>query len=268
MAGCRLTGWGASPSVAARQLPLGGRCWRQRGECLARCRLTVLGVSPSVAARQLSRRGEQLKAEGGVFGGLQADGLGSFPLSRCATAPARGEQLQAEGGECLARCRLTGWGVSPSVAARQLPLGGSMLEAEGGSAWRVAGGRARESPPQSLRDSSRSGGAVGGRGGECLAPCKLTGWGVSPSVAARQLSLGGSDFRADACGPCASSGPPVTAGGRPSSPLRRSVPADGAADPDRLRPRRCRPWGRPRQRSCRLAPRPLRVRRTARRSAS
>ena len=38
-----------------------------------------------------------------------------------------------------------------------------------------------------------------GEGG-CLARCGLTGLGASPSVAARQLPLGGSDFGVGACG--------------------------------------------------------------------
>ena len=103
------------------------------------------------ASLALTRRWLPRVGAAGGGGGGRAAAHGSLPLSRCATAPPRGERLdrvvptagwqgdwrapfgggspewelpEAE-GEAVRRPRLAGLGASPSVAARQLPLGGS-----------------------------------------------------------------------------------------------------------------------------------------------
>ena len=104
-----------------------------------------------------------------------------LPLSRCATAPPRGQRFPTSsprraGGERRGQRRSAR--ASPSVATRQLPLGGSDFRppppAERGESAAVGGGQ-RRPPPQSLRDSSPSGAAISDllppalRGGESAA---------------------------------------------------------------------------------------------------
>ncbi len=155
----RRAGLGASPSVAARQLPLGGsifrsqyrplrgRCRRQRGR--PRAPHDERGWEPPPQSlRDSSPSGEH------------------FPIP---ISPPEGEMPQAE-GEAARAARRAGLGASPSVAARQLPLGGSIFRSQ----YRPPRGRCRrqrgrphaphdercwEPPPQSLRDSSPAGGA-------------------------------------------------------------------------------------------------------------
>ena len=149
----RLAGLGASPSVAARQLPLGGSDWiglfggrlqagrlwlldrrapfgggspewelpQAEGEAVRRPRLAGLGASPSVAARQLPLGGSDWI---GLFGGrLQAGRL--WLLDRRAPFGGGSPEWELPQAEAVRRPRLAGLGASPSVAARQLPLGGS-----------------------------------------------------------------------------------------------------------------------------------------------
>ena len=214
----RLAGLGASPSVAARQLPLGGSDWigllggrlqagrlwlldrrapfgggspegelpKAEGEAVRRPRLAGLGASPSVAARQLPLGGSDWI---GLFGGrLQAGRL--WLLDRRAPfggGSPEGELPEAE-GEAVRRPRLAGLGASPSVAARQLPLGGSDWiglfggRLQAGRLWLVRSARSVR------RWLPRVGAAEGGGGGRSAAQAGL---GASPSVAARQLPLRG-----------------------------------------------------------------------------
>ena len=175
----RLAGLGASPSVAARQLPLGGSDWiglfggrlqagrlrladrraafgggclegelpKAEGEAVRRPRLARLGASPTVAARQLPLGGSDWiglfggrlqagrlwlldrrapfgggcprvgAAEGGGGGraAAQAGGAGSLPLSRCATAPPRGERLDR-----VVRGATPGWQALAPRSARSV----------------------------------------------------------------------------------------------------------------------------------------------------
>ena len=163
----------ASPSVATRQLPLGGSDFRSDSQILplrGRCPVGAEGEAaalrhhsrsweppPSVATRQLPRRGSDFRSE--------------FPNS-----PPEGEMPpRGRGGGRPASLPFAQLGASPSVAARQLPLGGSDFRsdsqilplrgrcpvgAEGEAALCRHYPRSWEPPPQSLRDSSPSGGAI------------------------------------------------------------------------------------------------------------
>ena len=161
-------------------------------------------------------------ADGGGRAAAQAGGAGSLPLSRCATAPPRGERLdrvvrgatpgwqalaprsarsvrrwlprvgacRRRRGRAVRRPRLAGLGASPSVAARQLPLGGSDWiglfggRLQAGRLWLLdrrapfGGGSPEWELPQA----------------EAVRRPRLARLGASPSVAARQLPLGGSDW--------------------------------------------------------------------------
>ena len=211
----RLAGLGASPSVAARQLPLGGSDWiglrgansrlagfgscrrapfgggspeweLPQAEAVRRPRLAGLGASPSVAARQLPLGGSDWI---GLFGGrLQAGRL--WLLDR--RAPFGGGCLEWElpQAEAVRRPRLARLGASPSVAARQLPLGGSD--------WiGLFGGRLQAGRLWLLdRRAAFGGGCLEWElpQAEAVRRPRLAGLGASPSVAARQLPLGGSDW--------------------------------------------------------------------------
>ena len=155
--------WESPPQSLRDSSPSGGAV-EGSGGSVGGLQADGLGSFPLSRWATAPPRGELLEAERGVLGALQADGLGSLPLSRCATAPARGELLEAAEG-VLGALQADGLGSFPLSRCATAPPRGEQLQAEGGSAWRDAGGRAWESPPQSLRDSSRSGGAVEGRGG-------------------------------------------------------------------------------------------------------
>ena len=218
----RLAGLGASPSVAARQLPLGGSDWigllvgqlqagrlwlldrrapfgggsrewelpEAEGEAVRRPRLARLGASPSVAARQLPLGGSDWS---GLFGGrLQAGRLWLLDRRAPFGGGSREWELPEAEGEAVRRPRLAGLGASPTVAARQLPLGGSDWiglfggRLQAGRLWLLdrrapfGGG----SPEWELPEAE----------GEAVRRPRLAGLGASPSVAARQLPLGGSDW--------------------------------------------------------------------------
>ena len=214
----RLAGLGASPSVAARQLPLGGSDWiglfggrlqagrlwlldrrapfgggspeweLPQAEAVRRPRLARLGASPSVAARQLPLGGSDWI---GLFGGrLQAGRL--WLLDRRAPFGGGSPEWELPQAEAVRRPRLAGLGASPSVAARQLPLGGSDWiglfggRLQAGRLWLLdrrapfGGGSPEWELPQAE--------------GEAVRRPRLARLGASPSVAARQLPLGGSDW--------------------------------------------------------------------------
>ena len=210
---------GASPSVAARQLPLGGSDWiglfgrapprlqagrlwlldrrapfgggspeweLPQAEAVRRPRLAGLGASPSVAARQLPLGGSDWI---GLFGGrLQAGRL--WLLDRRAPFGGGSPEWELPQAEAVRRPRLAGLGASPSVAARQLPLGGSDWiglfggRLQAGRLWLLdrrapfGGGSPERELPQA----------------EAVRRPRLARLGASPSVAARQLPLGGSDW--------------------------------------------------------------------------
>ena len=92
--------------------------------------------------RSLPLRRQQRGRAGG-----QPELRGGLPLSRCATAPPQGERFPTDGDR-----------IPPTTQCGQR---GQMPKAEGES-WRSAG-VARWPPPQSLRDSSPSGGAISDR---------------------------------------------------------------------------------------------------------
>ena len=179
-----------------------------------------------------AKRGEMQKAEGGGLDSPAWLDLGErgSPLCHSVTSPpaprgergsdpaaVRGEMRKAE-GESACALHGVGLGVSPSVAARQLPLGRPARKSHCSDLpcrWRcheVKVGsfrylvRARPEPPSACGISPRSAegegkrrlraGLLGGSdlgGGVCAA--LVVAWlGVSPSVAARQLPLGGSDW--------------------------------------------------------------------------
>ena len=212
----RLAGLGASPSVAARQLPLGGSDWiglfggrlqagrlwladwrapfgggcleweLPQAEAVRRPRLAGLGASPSVAARQLPLGGSDWI--GLLVGQLQA---GRLRLADRRAAFGGGcLEWELPQAEAVRRPRLAGLGASPSVAARQLPLGGSdwigllVGQLQAGRLWLLdrrapfGGGCLEWELPQA----------------EAVRRPKLARLGASPTVAARQLPLGGSDW--------------------------------------------------------------------------
>ena len=138
----------ASPSVAARQLPLRGSDFRPMGIGFRRP-LNV--VSGGRCRRQRGRAGGQPELRGGL------------PLSRCATAPPQGERFPTDGDR-----------IPPTTQCGQR---GQMPKAEGES-WRSAG-VARWPPPQSLRDSSPSGGAISDRWGSDSADHSMWSAGVA-----------------------------------------------------------------------------------------
>ena len=279
----RLAGLGASPSVAARQLPLGGSDWiglfggqlqagrlwlldrrapfgggcpegelpQAEGEAVRRPRLAGLGASPSVAARQLPLGGSdwiglfggrlqagrlwlldrrapfgggclELGAAAGGGGGraaAQAGAVGSLPHSRCATAPPRGERLDR-----VVRGATPGWQALAPRSARSvrrwLPrvgaaAGGGRAAAQVGAVGSLPLSRCATAPPRGERlDRVVRGRLQAGRlwlldrrapfgGGspewelpqaEAVRRPRLARLGASPSVAARQLPLGGSDW--------------------------------------------------------------------------
>ena len=167
----RLARLGTSPSVAARQLPLGGSDW-----------IGLFRLAGATPGWQALGAPQSLRDRRAPFGGT----LGSW---RC--APCEWELPQAE-GEAVRRPRLAGLGASPTVAARQLPLGGSDWiglfggRLQAGRLW-LADRRAPfggGSPEWELPQAE----------GEAVRRPRLARLGASPSVAARQLPLGGSDW--------------------------------------------------------------------------
>ena len=204
----RLARLGTSPSVAARQLPLGGSDWiglfggrlqagrlwlldrrapfgggspeweLPQAEAVRRPRL---GTSPSVAARQLPLGGSDWiglfggrlqagrlwlldrrapfgrvgAAAGGGRAAAQAGGAGSLPLSRCATAPPRGERLDR-----VVRGATPGWQALAPRSARSvrrwLPrvgaaAGGGRAAAQAGGAGSLPLSRCATAPPRGER---------------------------------------------------------------------------------------------------------------------
>ena len=127
-------------------------------------------------------RGEMRKAEGESAGALHGAGLGASPSVAARQLPLGGSDL---GGGVRAALVVAWLGVSPSVAARQLPLGGSDLGGGVRAALVVA---CLGVSPQSLRDSSPSGGAIWE--GECVRPSLWRGW-ESPPQSLRDSSPSG-----------------------------------------------------------------------------
>ena len=170
---------GASPSVAARQLPLGGSDWIGLfGRGLSGWQALAPGSARSVR-RWLPRVGAAAGGEWRPCRPISRIGaVGSLPLSRCATAPPRGERLDrsCSGGDS----RLAGFGSwIGALRSAVAPASGSCRRRR----WRPCGGssdwRGWEPPPQSLRDSSPSGGAIGSGclGWDCrLADLRLADW--------------------------------------------------------------------------------------------
>ena len=200
-----------------------------RGERLERA---VRGATPGWqalaprSARSVRRWLPRVGAAEGGGGGraaAQVGGAGNLPHSRCATAPPRGERLEraARGwlqagrlwlldrrapfgggspewelpkaeGEAVRRPRLAGLGASPTVAARQLPLGGSdWIGLFGG---RLQAGRLWLLDRRAPFGGGSPEGELPEAEGEAVRRPRLAGLGASPTVAARQLPLGGSDW--------------------------------------------------------------------------
>ena len=119
-----LAGLGASPSVAARQLPLGGRSWIG---LLARC------------VRRLLWANSRLVNVGSW--------IGAIPSAVAAAGSGARARAVGAGGSATARSEIA----PPRGSCRRL-----RGRPGGGPSW-----QGWEPPPQSLRDSSPSGGAVG-----------------------------------------------------------------------------------------------------------
>ena len=148
----RLAGLGASPSVAARQLPLGGSDWIG----------LLVGQLQAGTLRLLDRRapfGGGCPRVGAAAGGgraaAQAGGAGSLPLSRCATAPPRGERLDR-----VVRGATPGWQALAPRSARSvrrwLPrvgaaAGGGRAAAQVGAAGSLPLSRCATAPPRGER---------------------------------------------------------------------------------------------------------------------
>ena len=174
----RLAGLGASPSVAARQLPLKRPARKSPCSdlpCRWRCQeVTVGSVRYLVRARPeppsacgISPRGAGGEGKWGLRAGLLkgiwwiglleggggglaaelAGGGGSLPLSRCATAPPRGEQLDRT--VCALRV-----GLQLDRTARALWGGGCQGVKDGGCPLRNGAGPLlpSASPPASRRE--------------------------------------------------------------------------------------------------------------------
>ena len=150
----RLAGLGTSPSVAARQLPLGGSDWIGLfGGRLQAGRLWLLDRRAPFGGGCLE--GELPQAEGEGRAAAQLGAVGSLPLSRCATAPPRGERLDR-----AVRERTAGWQALAPRSARSvrrwLPrvgaaAGGGRAAAQAGGAGSLPLSRCATAPPRGER---------------------------------------------------------------------------------------------------------------------
>ena len=127
----------------------GGRCRRQRGAGSDSADHSMWSAGGDAAACPCAGRGQRGRAGG------QPELRGGLPLSRCATAPPRGERFPTDGNRIplTTQCGQRGAGSDSA---------GHSMWSDGGRAWRCSG-VARGAPPQSLRDSSPSGGAISDR---------------------------------------------------------------------------------------------------------